>query len=267
MARDADGRSHPIAKIEPRTTEALPPGGRSGVITGLEYDEDGGLFRGWVRTTAGQLAATIPMDLVPEWRSVRLMASGVPGWLTESEMHELFTLAQAVQQPNVIVEIGSYKGKSTVCLGWGSRLGQSVYVYAVDHHNGSPEHQRAVATAFLGTLPHFRMTVTKAGLDELVKELVQFSVTAVDQVAEPIGLLFIDGHHDEVRQDFDAWYPKVAPGGKIAFHDYVPGWPAVQEAVDRILTFAWVQRERQVGSMLVCRKPALSPERTGTLGE
>jgi predicted O-methyltransferase YrrM len=41
----------------------------------------------------------------------------------------------------------------------------------------------------------------------------------------PIDFLLIDGDHDygPVRRDWEDWSPHVVPGGKVAFHDALPG--------------------------------------------
>ena len=54
---------------------------------------------------------------------VKPLIADVPGWLTDEEGEALFELARSCTGKGVIVEIGSWKGKSTVCLGLGSQSG------------------------------------------------------------------------------------------------------------------------------------------------
>src|SRR5436305_15309889 len=65
---------------------------------------------------------------------VKPLIADVPGWLTDEEGEALYDLARACTGRGMIVEIGSWKGKSTICLGLGSRAGASVPAYAVDPH-------------------------------------------------------------------------------------------------------------------------------------
>ena len=65
---------------------------------------------------------------------VKPLIADVPGWLTDEEGEALYELARACTGKGVIVEIGSWKGKSTVCLGLGSQAGAAVPVYAIDPH-------------------------------------------------------------------------------------------------------------------------------------
>jgi predicted O-methyltransferase YrrM len=139
---------------------------------------------------------------------VKPLIADIPGWLTDEEGEALYELARRCRGIGVIVEIGSWKGKSTVCLGLGSRAGESVPVYAIDPH----------ADYRFGD---FKTNVERAGISELVRPIASLSQAAADGFDEPIELLFVDGSHeyDLVLEDFEKWVPKVVDGGWVAFHD------------------------------------------------
>jgi predicted O-methyltransferase YrrM len=139
---------------------------------------------------------------------VKLLIADIPGWLTDEEGEALYELARACRGDGVIVEIGSWKGKSTVCLGLGSRAGKSIPIYAVDPH----------ADYRFGD---FKTNLERAGIADLVRPVASLSQEAADGFDEPIELLFVDGSHeyDLVLEDFEKWVPKVVDGGWIAFHD------------------------------------------------
>jgi MMP 1-O-methyltransferase len=139
---------------------------------------------------------------------VKPLIADIPGWLTDEEGEALYELARRCRGIGVIVEIGSWKGKSTVCLGLGSRAGESVAVYAIDPH----------ADYRFGD---FKTNVERAGISELVRPIASLSQAAADGFDEPIELLFVDGSHeyDLVLEDFEKWVPKVVDGGWVAFHD------------------------------------------------
>jgi MMP 1-O-methyltransferase len=139
---------------------------------------------------------------------VKPLIADIPGWLTDEEGEALYELARRCRGDGVIVEIGSWKGKSTVCLGLGSRAGESVPVYAIDPH----------ADYRFGD---FNTNVERAGISELVRPIASLSQAAADGFDEPIELLFVDGSHeyDLVLEDFEKWVPKVVDGGWVAFHD------------------------------------------------
>jgi MMP 1-O-methyltransferase len=139
---------------------------------------------------------------------VKPLIADVPGWLTDEEGEALYELARACTGKGVIVEIGSWKGKSTVCLGLGSQAGAAVPVYAIDPH----------ADYRFGD---FKTNIERAGIAELVRPVPSLSQAAADGFDEPIELLFVDGSHeyDLVLEDFERWVPKVVDGGWVAFHD------------------------------------------------
>jgi MMP 1-O-methyltransferase len=139
---------------------------------------------------------------------VKPLIADVPGWLTDEEGEALYELARACRGDGVIVEIGSWKGKSTVCLGLGSQDGVGVPVYAVDPH---ADHR----------FGDFKTNIERAGIADLVRPIPSLSQTAADGFEESIELLFVDGSHeyDLVLEDFEKWVPKVVDGGWVAFHD------------------------------------------------
>ena len=139
---------------------------------------------------------------------VKPLIADVPGWLTDEEGEALYELARRCTGRGVIVEIGSWKGKSTICLGLGSRAAKGVRIYAVDPH----------ADYRFGD---FKANVERAGIADLVTPVSSLSQDAAPGFDEPIELLFVDGSHVEsdVRTDFDQWVPKVVDGGWVAFHD------------------------------------------------
>ncbi|CAE8598370.1 unnamed protein product [Polarella glacialis] len=67
-----------------------------------------------------------------------------------------------------------------------------------------------------------------------VRFLREFSFPAASQVAdESMDLVFIDGNHTylAVREDIQAWLPKVKPGGLLIGHDWNHWHPGVSRAV------------------------------------
>jgi predicted O-methyltransferase YrrM len=179
-------------------------------------------------------------------RGVKPLIQNIPGWLTDEEGEALYQLARNCRGDGVIVEIGSWKGKSTVCLGLGSAAGASVPIYAVDPH----------ADYRFGD---FKTNIERAGIAELVRPIASLSQAAADSFDEPIELLFVDGSHefDLVLEDFEKWIPKVIEGGWVAFHDTT--WTAgprkvVGQGIYRSRRFK--DARFVVGSTTVARKVA-----------
>ena len=147
------------------------------------------------------------------------LARGIDGWLFEAETVLLYDLARQADPKGVIVEIGSWKGKSTVCMAKGSEAGTGVKIYAIDPHTGSEEHRTDGWKVW--TFDEFKANIQKAGVADRIVPLVKPSVEAAQNFDQPVSLIFIDGAHDydSVKADFEAWFPKVIEGGIIAFHD------------------------------------------------
>jgi predicted O-methyltransferase YrrM len=180
-------------------------------------------------------------------------ARQVDGWLTDSEGMLLDELARRCEGSGAIVEIGSWRGRSTICLARGARRGGDTSVYAVDPHTGSIE-QRVVST-----LASFLHNIENAGVKDLIVPLVVPSIEAAASFEQPVELVFIDGAHDyeSVRQDIAAWMPKLVVGGTIAFHDVVGEWDQTWSAVhDFAVASGELDHLRFVHSIAYARKRA-----------
>jgi predicted O-methyltransferase YrrM len=97
----------------------------------------------------------------------------LPGMLTAAEVDCLFRLGQFNQCQGVIVEIGSWKGKSTVALARGSAKGSNEKIYAIDPHSILPEERY-----FEDTKSEFLANVARAGVADRVIPMVMTSEEA-----------------------------------------------------------------------------------------
>ncbi|NTV31259.1 class I SAM-dependent methyltransferase [candidate division WWE3 bacterium] len=148
----------------------------------------------------------------------------VDGWLTIREAETLYNLAHKATGKGSIVEIGSWKGKSTICLGLGSKAGHKVKIVAIDPHTGSPEHKREMGD--FSTFDEFKKNIQDAQISELVEPIVKPSYEAAREYNQPVEVIFIDGAHEyeAVRNDLNDWFPKIVNGGFIALHDTTSDW-------------------------------------------
>lgn len=169
-------------------------------------------------------------DLTEEYFKKHIDPLG--GWLSYTEGKLLFDLAKQASGKGAIVEIGSWQGKSSICMGLGSKAGKSVPVYAVDPHTGSIEHHQEAQSGKVWTFDIFKKNITENKVDDVVRPLVKMSGDAAKEFSEPVEVIFIDGAHDydNVKLDFDAWTAKLVVGGFVAFHD------STWEGVHRVLS-------------------------------
>jgi MMP 1-O-methyltransferase len=154
----------------------------------------------------------------------------IDGWLTPGESNLLYSLAKKTAGQGRIVEIGSWKGRSTICLAAGAKEAGRGKIIAIDPFIGSSEHQRQDPD--VNTLAEFKTNIANAGIAEMVEPKVMTSREAAAAFTEPVELCFIDGAHEYefVKEDYDLWFPKIVEGGVVAFHDTI-SWPGPKKVV------------------------------------
>lgn len=155
----------------------------------------------------------------------RRKIEGIDGWLTENEGVFLYNSAKKVKQENTVVEIGSWKGRSTICLGKGVKDGNQATVYAIDPHIWSSLRQNMFGS--VDTFQEFTQNIRNARVDQYIEVIRDTSENAVKNFEKRVELIFIDGAHKFkfVNLDFRLWFPKVVNGGTVVFHDswHFPG--------------------------------------------
>lgn len=135
----------------------------------------------------------------------------------------LYELAKLVPEDLAIVEVGSFKGKSTAYLAQGGKDGFGARVFAVDPWDlpGTVYGKHGYNTPIVRE--SFERQLKSVRLWSRVTPVQAFSVDAAREWdGPPIGLLFIDGDHTEsgVRADLAAWMPHLVEGAVLAFDDY-----------------------------------------------
>ncbi|EFG06620.1 Putative secreted protein [Streptomyces clavuligerus] len=132
-----------------------------------------------------------------------------------------------------LLEVGTYCGRSTILLADAARAA-GVTAVTVDHHRGSEEQQEGweyhdpslvdPEAGRMDTLPSFRRTLHRAGLEDHVVAVVGRSPQIARLWQTPLGLVFIDGGHtdEHANGDYEGWAPRVADGGLLVIHDVFP---------------------------------------------
>lgn len=142
----------------------------------------------------------------------------LPGMLTCAEVDCLYRLGQFNERDGAIVEIGTWKGKSTVALALGAAKVHDGKIYAVDPHAVLPEEGY-----FVDTRNAFLSNLELAGVADRVVPMILSSEEAARGWRQPIRLLWIDGDHryQAAKLDFTLWEPFLVEGGIIAMHDTI----------------------------------------------
>jgi len=142
----------------------------------------------------------------------------VHGLVELVEMELLYVLA--LNSIENIVEIGSYYGRSTVCLALGLKdrlqLGDEK-VYAVDPWVKVDKNKGYDEVSF----DKFVDNIKKMNMKELVVPCKGTSERIVSGWDKKIGMLFIDGDHSykTVKFDLENWTKFLVIGGFVALHD------------------------------------------------
>jgi len=157
------------------------------------------------------------MKQILHFEQVCKYVQNIDGWLYLEEAKRLFNLARQLPNNALIVEIGSFKGKSTVCLGYAC-LGSNKKVVAIDlfesNSTNKGDHQCEYYKEFLNNIEKNKLNRYIIPIKGNSKEIAQ-------KWAKPIDMIFIDGSHEyqDVLIDFRSFYPFVKKHGVIAFHD------------------------------------------------
>jgi predicted O-methyltransferase YrrM len=146
--------------------------------------------------------------------TMRAALEGVGGWLDLTEawaLHETARHAASTRPSAVIVEIGSYHGRSTIALAYGVKAGGSGRVFAVDPQANEPDQNE-----------RFLSNIDRAGVRDIVEPVRAFSDVARERfAAASIDVLFIDGPHNygAVAKDIVDWTTALTDDAVIAFND------------------------------------------------
>jgi predicted O-methyltransferase YrrM len=151
---------------------------------------------------------------------VTVLPDDVEGWLTEAQAARLDRCARAVPGGGRIVEIGSFRGRSTIVLARAAAPG--VEVVAIDPHLGSDRGpQEIAAQPELGEQDTqiFRANLERHGVLERVRHVRMLSSQA--PLEDAIDVLYVDGAHrlGPARDDLVRWGSAVRPGGTMLVHD------------------------------------------------
>jgi len=144
----------------------------------------------------------------------------VPGYHAVAEKFFLYIVSRDIRCKGDILEIGSYRGSSSLLLALGnSRSRNRGRVWLVEPE---PKPDRE------GFMSHFRAR----GLDGDVTLVEKGSAEARDGIDAEFRFIFIDGDHryEAVKRDAALWMGRLAEGGVIAFHNIGAG--GVRKAVD-----------------------------------
>lgn len=157
------------------------------------------------------------------------------------EAAHLFKIVRAINSPRIF-EIGRLQGGSTLLLAVAAGNGGKIVSVDIE--------------------PWDDVTLMNAlqMLDCAERvEILTCDANTLPDPPKPYDVIFVDGDHryDGVRKDFEKWFPHLAPGGHMIFHDasksrrFATGNADVMRLVDEITHShsSWLKRLPDVGSL------------------
>jgi len=137
-----------------------------------------------------------------------------------------------------IVEIGAWFGKSTAFLAkLVKNSGKDIRLDVVDTWKGSDEVCQNKTLKECNVFEEFKKNMHDRKVWDTINAMRMTSLEACEIYEDnSLDFVFIDANHsfESVSEDISNWIDKVKPGGMIAGHDYIDGFPGVKEAVKSI---------------------------------
>ena len=130
----------------------------------------------------------------------------IDGFMEEFELIQLAKWAEEVPKDGIIVEVGSYKGRSSYA--WAKSCDPSVTVYCCDRFDDSEDEFKLNTKDIPNIIP--------------IKGNIPYDMGG--WIPRPIDVFFLDGAHKN-PEDIDAinyFLPLIKKGGIICGHDYYP---------------------------------------------
>ncbi len=144
----------------------------------------------------------------------------VEGYLTPKEIRFLALLAAVPTAKGEILEIGSFKGKSTTILAKAAALTDNAIVNAVDPMI-APSETDPDLKGDASSFPDFQKNIEKMGVADKINFHQTFSYELAKTWDKPLRLLWIDGDHTYkgTKLDFDGFADHLEDGAIVAVHD------------------------------------------------
>ncbi len=144
----------------------------------------------------------------------------VEGFLSANESTFLALLAAVPTAQGEVLEIGSFKGRSTVILARASELAGDAFINAVDPMNAPSDTDPSLGGE-TSSFPDFKNNLERHRVTDRVRHHKMLSTELAETWNRPLRLLWIDGDHTHkgTKLDLDSFLPFLSDGAIVAMHD------------------------------------------------
>jgi predicted O-methyltransferase YrrM len=155
-----------------------------------------GLRSAWLTATSAYLRENLLAGRSEGFAEAFALADQIPGWFDELSAAEFWAVIHEIR-PRIVVEIGSYLGRSTVFTAEALRhAGIDARLHAIDPHTGDKQQLEQLGLTNLPTLDLFRVFLASSGNAESVELHVAPSRDVLQEWEGSIDFLFVDGWHE-----------------------------------------------------------------------
>jgi hypothetical protein len=163
-----------------------------------------------------------PDPATPDVADILREVDDVEGWMTAGQGATLVEAARRCPADGTIVEIGSFRGRSTIVLA--RAAAPTATLFAIDPHAGNdrgPQEIEGFVDEAADDHAVFNENLAAAGVTGRVRHLRMYSDAALHEVDGVVDVLYIDGAHryGPARADIRAWGARVADDGTMLIHD------------------------------------------------
>ncbi len=165
----------------------------------------------------------------------------IRGWMLERELQVIESWAKQLQSGSVVVEVGTFYGRSAYCFAATAPLST---VYCFDKWQGEVEQEGSIPLSsreelgyplpgMVNTFEHFQSNVS--GLANIKAKMIE-TPTNIKWDGTPVDLFFIDAAHSNPSdwEYIEYWLPHVKPGGWICGHDFMPYTREFPDVIDNV---------------------------------
>jgi predicted O-methyltransferase YrrM len=171
----------------------------------------------------------------------------IEGSTTAEVIEHLFELAQRVRD-GCIVEIGSWRERSTAALALGSQRAYQIPVYAIEPH----EQFLGIYRGNFGSDDRVKFfdNMLRLGVLDTVRLVNLCSPYVTHTWPMPVGLLWVDGDHryQAVKSDILCWLPHLRPDATIVFDDATDSRTGPYHVVEELVRGGRWSRGPEIGN-------------------